>query len=311
MKDLSKFALEHKKVLDLYVKLAETKPDIAMSNAYHFIKQVCGIYYRNNSMDKNYSALISPLTYLEATCLGSKNMIKFSKKFCAFEHPTPSKNDMLNYLIWNGRKYIMGHGIDDDDIVDLYDWHFQYQCVKASDYIYELCNDHNIKCKKVIIYPGYDSSVWVDSHLSKHCFNIIEYNDKNYLVDITYAQFFKKCDNALDRLGVVGLEGPSVGCYMSLTEKGKNIAYKILNDGYIELDEDVFKTYMDAFTLSFRNGLFYEDGNNDFCVPYSVDDYKRFLCCNDRPSLEKVKCLGKQKRPLNNPNLNFSNMRFM
>jgi len=164
---------------------------------------------------------------------------------------------------------------------------------------------NGIKCEVVTIYPGYDPSAKLDIDISKHCFNVVEYNSKYYLIDITYAQFFNKSNNHLDRLGVAGLEGPNVGCYISLTPKGENIAKKILTNGYIELNEDVFKNYMDAFTLSFRNGLFYEKGNSSFCVPYSVDDYKKFLSGTDSQlKHEKLKCLGRQKRPLNNLNIN-------
>ena len=33
---------------------------------------------------------------------------------------------------------------------------------------------------------------------------------------------------------------------------------KIVKDGFVELTEHNFKHYLDGFTLSFRNGLFYE-----------------------------------------------------
>lgn len=302
MDDLSKIVLEHKAVLYSYMKTVKTTPNSTISEAYSFIKQIANIYYVNNKMSQYYNSLVSLILYLEAKCLGHKNMLEFSKKIDISN--SPDKEDLLNYIIWSARKYIMGPYVDDEE--ELYNWNFQYQCVDASNYIYHLCSENGIKCQVVTIYPGYDPSAKLDIDISKHCFNVVEYNSKYYLIDITYAQFFNKSNNHLDRLGVAGLEGPNVGCYILHTPKGENIAKKILTDGYIELDEDVFKNYMDAFTLSFRNGLFYEKENSSFCIPYSVDDYKKFLSGTDSQlKHEKLKCLGRQKRPLNNLNINF------
>ena len=311
MEDLYKIALEHKAVLDSYLKSAKRKPEETIIKAYDFAKQVANTYYRNQEMDSNYSYLTSAIHRLESKCLGSKNMLEFSRKMNTTEYPR-KKDGFFNYVVWNVRRRLMGDGAD--DIEDLFNWKFQYKCTDAASLVNTICNYEfeHVKSKKVTIYIGYDPSVYIDFDIDLHCFNIVEYDSKRYLVDVTYAQFFDKSTNHIGRMGIPRLEGPSVGYYMLLTEKGRDIAYKILTDGYIELDDGVFKTYLDAFTLSFRNGLFYEDGNNDFCVPYSVDDYKRFLVGADsQVKHEKKKCLGRQQRPLKNPNLNFRNMNFM
>lgn len=309
MEDLSKLSLEHKNILDAYIEMSKIDPDDTITKAYSFIKQVASTYYRNSKMDTNYTTLLSYLMHLEYKCLGSKNMLKFSRKM-----PTTKCSDeknVLDSIVWNTRKHLMGYGAR--GIVDLYDWNFQYKCVEASNYIHQLCQDNGLKCQVVTIYPGYDSSACINYFdILRHCFNIIKYNSKYYLLDITYAQFFDNNVNHIGRLGVPLFDGPSVGCYMLLTEKGRNIAYKILTDGYIELTEDVFKTYMDSFTLSFRNGLFYEKNDSSFCVPYSIDDYEKFLAGFDsQVKHEGVKCLGRQKRPLRNPNIDFKIKQYM
>ena len=85
-----------------------------------------------------------------------------------------------------------------------------------------------------------------------------------------------------------------------------------MTDGYIELEDEVFKTYLDAFTLSFRNGLYYEENKDNIILPYSMKDYTRFLSGKDSQARhEKVKCLGRQERPLEDPNIDFKSIKYM
>ena len=120
-------------------------------------------------------------------------------------------------------------------------------------------------------------------------------------MDITLAQFFCSKNNHPGRLGVAGLEGPSVGCYMMRLPRGQEIANALFTKGYIELDSEVFKTYMDAFTLSRRNGIYYEEGGIVF--PYSISQYKDFAKGIDsQMNHEPLHCLGLQRRPIKNPN---------
>ena len=58
------------------------------------------------------------------------------------------------------------------------------------------------------------------------------------------------------------------------------------------------KNYLDGFTLSFRNGLYYEgQENKDFTVSYSCDDYYDFLNGLDsQVNYEDLECLGEQRK---------------
>lgn len=307
MPDLYELGHEHKEVIESYKKTAKKNPKETLSKAYNFVKQIANMYYIKGKMDANYCSPFYALLDLELKCLGSKNMNKFSKIMDTTK--SPEREDVLNNIIWNGRKYLMGAGTEEQE--DLYNWFFQYRCVDASNFVNMYCKNvyDNVKSKMLTIYIGYDFSKYIDFDITKHCFNIIEYNNKKYLVDLTLAQFFHSNVNNVERLGIPRLEGPSVGYYLSLTENGRKIASKILTDGYIELDDDIFKTYLDAFTLAFRNGLYYENGDKDFCVPYSIDDYNKFLSGRDSQiKHEKIKCLGKQYRPLKNPNFDFKSI---
>lgn len=94
---------------------------------------------------------------------------------------------------------------------------------------------------------------------------------------------------------------------MLMQNNGVNISKSILQDGYIVLNEDVFKTYLDAFTISFRNGLYYEETNDfSYTTKYTIDDYIIFLNGYDSQINHEIKdTLGYQKRPLKNYQLSF------
>ena len=86
-----------------------------------------------------------------------------------------------------------------------------------------------------------------------------------------------------------------------MTEQGQNIAKNLLEKGYIKLNTELFKTYMDSFTVSFRNGLYYEQTNDySFTTNYTIEDYANFLTKKDSQiKREGIEVLGYQKRPLN------------
>ena len=67
------------------------------------------------------------------------------------------------------------------------------------------------------------------------------------------------------------------------------------------------KTYLDAFTISFRNGLYYENTLDfSYTTEYSLDDYIRFIHGDDNQINHEDKLyLGYQSKPLKNYKLNF------
>lgn len=283
------------KQLDEFIEIAKTDPEKALNDGYSFIKNIAHNYYDNGCMNDNYYKLLSKLGQLECKSLSYHNLLDFHYPFDTL-HP-PSREDVLEYIIWCGRKHLM---YGDDPIEDLYQWDFKNLCYYGSWKIEETCRKLGIKCRVIKLIPGFSPRKKIPCKLNFHCFNIIEFESKYYLVDITLAQFFCGQDNHLGRLGVAGLEGPNVGCYMVRLKGGKELAKQLFTTGYVELDENTFKTYMDAFMLKFRNGLYYEE--NGVILPYSVDQYRMFLQGEDsQVKHEKVLCLGKQKRPLKNP----------
>lgn len=180
-------------------------------------------------------------------------------------------------------------------------------CLKAASYVDRICQRENIKSHLIKIHPGYDEYKNLYNGAGFHWLNIIEVNNKYYLVDTTFQQFFYSKRNNLDRISVMGLSGCQSGRFMLMSSEGKNLAIELLKNGYCELDEKKFKLYFDSFTVSFRNGLYYESTNDySFNSVYSVDDYIRFLRREDsQVRHEGEENLGYQKRPLKNGNLKF------
>lgn len=87
---------------------------------------------------------------------------------------------------------------------------------------------------------------------------------------------------------------------MTLTEEKLKLAVSLLEKGYIELTDENGKNYFDTFTLSYRNGLYYEKTNDfTYTTPYTLKDYINFL--QGTTSLlkyEDINTLGYQKTPL-------------
>ena len=136
---------------------------------------------------------------------------------------------------------------------------------------------------------------------------IVEIENKNYIVDCTYRQFFRADTNNIDRLGVIGLCGCDPGVFMMQNKDRKRVALTLLKSGWIECTKENFKHYLDGFTLSFRNGLYYDWlGEIDYSVGYTVDDYLDFLTGDDFiTNYEPLEGLGEQEYPLKNKGLKF------
>ena len=181
-------------------------------------------------------------------------------------------------------------------------------CLRISKYIEEICQKNNIPCYCKLIEPGYINYSTLYNHYGCHAFDIVRLNDKNYLIDCTYSQFFITSKTLIDRLGIPMVTSPYAGLYMTMSENRKKVAEKIINDGWILLTDEVLKDYLDGFTIFYRNGLYYEKTNDfSFSTSYTPTDYINFLKGNDSKNKhEKMSWLGYQKRPLNDPKITFN-----
>lgn len=300
---------KQKQTIDSYSKKVDINNyDEIMSLIYKYIKEVTPEYYVKGKMDKLYDKLWVRVYYAEdrfasnVKILGAPILINQNEEL--------KNGDFINNLIIETRKYLVKNALfynSGDELIDFSQLNLTNYCETASDFVSKFCKFENVECYKIPICPGYNKTAELFDGVRWHYANIVKYNNEYYLVDLTISQFFYKYKNNLDRLGVIGCDGCYPGMFMMLDEKRKNIATTLLNEGYIKLDEATFKAYMDAFTISFRNGLYYEDTNDfSYTTNYSTDDYIRFLNGeDDQIKHEGRENLGYQKRPLKNSSLEF------
>ena len=217
--------------------------------------------------------------------------------------------DKIEYIVWFTRTRLLDTVRDEFGTdVDFNKLHLCNQCQLSSNVVKLVCDTMGIKCEKIKLDPAFTNKVRLYNGNGFHYFNIVWIDNKKFIVDCTYRQFFRTDTNLIDRLGVLGLNGCYPGIYMMQNESRKKTALELLKNGYVEYTSENMKNYLDGFTLSYRNGLYYEWlGKVDYNVSYTLDDYKRFILGEDSLlNYEPVECLGVQEIPLNNYRLNFS-----
>ena len=132
--------------------------------------------------------------------------------------------------------------------------------------------------------------------------------NKEYIVDLSYRQFFLLFFNSLNRIGIIGLGNTYPGTFMILTNNRIKVANKILKYGFIELNNITGKCYFDGFAISFRNGHFYEQTKDfSYTTFYTLEDYIRFLNKEDSQiNHESIQKLKLQTSPIKDPYIDFS-----
>lgn len=315
--DISFIIKKHLKDIDrLRNAIIRAKGDEAFDRTidfYNFIKSIADEFYDKNILyDQAYAYILNELSNCEMTLPNAYILNNpphdFNKKIIR-PNQDYSPEVVLNYLVSTTRNYLYNRLSKKNRSVPYEEYDLMGNCKLASSYIKKQAKTLKLEAKTVIIYSAYKklpSEVFGGDGV--HYISIIEIDGKMYLIDCTYSQFFllKKC--LIDRLGIMGLSGCRAGLYMSMTEERRKIAEKILKDGWIELTPEVLKHYLDGFTISYRNGIYYEDTEDfSFTAPYSVEDYENFLRGFDNQlNYEDINHIGYQMRPLKDPNMKFS-----
>ena len=231
-------------------------------------------------------------------------------------HNIFNEEDLLNYVVYQVRTRIVKAQNEFNKIylkepshLELDQIDLTNKCQIVSLNVLNECKKMGIKCRIVKIAPGFNDKEKLYAGNGEHYFNIIEINGKSYLIDLTYKQFFNTdMSNILSRMGIVKLLPCSLGTYMTIDNERRSLATTLINKGWIKLNTNSLKRYCDGFTLSVRNGLYYEIiGNVNYQTEYTDDDYYDFL--NGKDDLfkhEPREGLGIQMRPLKNPYIRFN-----
>lgn len=297
-----------------YNELSKTcdsdKQILIMQELYQYIKYISLILYnQDENFNKNYIALTSS-TLLCEKLLPKEYIVDIktnfnynSIKMCKTEDPYA----ILEYIVNQARRYILSKARYDMNPV-LENMNLMCHCIPTCNFIENICHDLNLKYQKIALNPGFTNDVNLFNGVKQHYFMIVKIRGVKYLIDCTYAQFFKLDRCLIDRLGIMKQSGCNPGVFMNLDSSRLRVAKQILKYGFIELTDDVLKAYLDGFAISYRNGLYYENTHDfTYTTDYTANNYRDFLNNEDNQLNHESKLLlGIQKQPLQNPKLSFS-----
>lgn len=271
----------------------ESEYSSSLSNIYNYVKDISHLYYSDDQIDGKYDFLMYEIAKYESSPIASNRILDVKSKI-EIVADEKSLSNILDYIVLKATKNIM------KDCTNVDDFNFTNYCFDAALNIREICRENDITCYLLPLYPAFDKQANIYKGSGYHFANIIYLNNDFYLMDITYSQFFHLGKNNLDMIGLMYHPQRNVGSFMLKTPLGHQVATTLLEKGYIKLDEKIFKTYLDAFTCSYRNGLYYEKHNDDACeVEYSIQDYINFLRGKDsQVKQEGIENLGYQLKPL-------------
>jgi hypothetical protein len=285
------------KMLDyLYYKLKKN------SKKYYLEGEMTNYYLNLKQKVLNFEHKLS-LDYICDTKIDYRN-IKDINPYSKTSSLKYEVEDILDFIVNYARQSL----INGDDVKEKYDiLDVSNECNVSSSKVSYICNQLCVSCERLKIDAGYDFNARLYNGAGYHYFNIVTISDKKYLVDCTYKQFFKTDKASLERLGIPLFCPPYPGTFMLLDEKRKEVAKTILKQGWIEATDENLKCYFDGFTISFRNGLYYENlGKISYDTDYTVEDYIRFIKGSDSQlKHENEECLGFQRKPLEDYTLKF------
>lgn len=296
--DIWKLCDEHRQILREYLSnINSYNYKEKISDVYKYVKIIDEKYYIGDNIHKSYKYIISQVIFAENNIPKNKIINIVSN----YENKIDSDN-FIDFLVYKCRKYLIRKHSLNFQKFNIDDIDFSNDCKVSSKYIKKICDANNVKSQILPIFPGYSYGAMLYNGDGFHFANLVWYNQKCYLIDATYSQFFYEKRNNLDRIGIMGMSGCMPGVFMLMNSIRENVAINLLQKGYIELTEERLKSYLDGFTISFRNGLYYEKTQDfSYTTEYTIDDYIKFLTGEDsQVNHEEKYCLGYQRKPLKN-----------
>ena len=291
------------KLNSYYEEMSKEKDNVSkMKEVYEFVKESLPYFYSEGELSYYYGRVIGLVMTCEA---------QLPKTFITESNPNFNYDDddsiynflpvdkLMDNIVLKTRKELLRYHFSRNPNESIKRQCFTNDCYDSSGIVQEICDDNDIKSYRIEIHPGFSSKANLCNGSGFHYFNILKVNNKYYLIDCTYRQFFKTKGNFLDKIGLLNMQGCLPGTFILMDKEREEVAKKLLRDGWIELDEKKLKTYLDAFAISYRNGIYYETTNDySFTANYTIDDYIRFLKGEDNQiNHEGKESLGHQKRP--------------
>ncbi|MDE6292702.1 MAG: hypothetical protein K2L98_03385 [Bacilli bacterium] len=289
-----------------------------MSELYKHMKHIAPSYAdKERYVDNSYSYFVLLLSQIEKMLpyhfiLENKPNFDFTRNYdriTSDDIKDKSEKEIIEYIVHRGRCYIAAYFCKNKDEakVDLGKLNLECNCNISSGNVKLICDSLKLFSENIVIFPAFYDEINVYDYGNKHMLTIVTIGKKQYIVDLTYSQFFLLRYNNFDRLGIPLLGGCAAGLYMSLTDEQREFAERLMRDGYVEATEENIKLYYDGFAMSFRNGLYYENMKKiTYETSYTASDYHNFIAGRDNQIRhEDFDCLGRQKKVLKNPDMSF------
>ncbi len=219
------------------------------------------------------------------------------------------EEEIVKYIVYRVRSFMAAAftGYGNQSEVDLGKVDLLGSCNEASYKVKFICDALGLYSNVAIIAPAFFDEYNIYERGNNHAFAVVQIGTKQYLIDLTYSQFFQLRGNNFNRLGIPFLGGCDVGLYMSLTEERRQFAENLMRYGYFEVTDENVKLYFDGFSMSYRNGLYYEKMPEIiYETAYTAQDYLNFIAGKDNQmNRENHAFLGRQKKILQNPQMSF------
>lgn len=275
------------------------KADQEIEKLYRYFKSIASEFFEGDILQGGYRYLNHKLVACEA--LMPKTFITDTKpryRYGMFSNEVPDTHDIkekLDWIVYMTRRYL--HIKYYSQQINFHQLDLTNQCLTASKKVKEYATQLNLDCKMVIIYPGFTKYPELYDGNGYHCINIITYDDKTYLIDCTYSQFFTLRGNNLERIGLLEMSGCLPGVFMLMNNERKRVADEILENGWIQATKGNLKRYLDGFAISYRNGLYYAKTEDySYTTIYNADDYLEFMKRHDNQvNREGEELLGFQR----------------
>lgn len=296
------------------INLIQTK----MSELYQHMKNIAPFYAdKERFVDDDYRYFIVLLDKIEKMLpyhfiLENRPNFDFTRNYdriTSDDIKDRSEKEILEYIVHRGRCFMAAYFCQNKDeaSVDLGSLNLVDYCKISSENVKLVCDRLCLPSENVIINPAFYDTINVYEEGNNHWFTVVNIGEKEFIIDLTYSQFFLLRNNNFDRIGIPFLGGCGAGIYMSLTDDRREFAERLMRDGYVEATKENIKLYFDGFAMSYRNGLYYENINSlVYKTSYTALDYLNFIAGKDNQIRhENIEYLGRQKKTLKNPNMSF------
>ena len=248
---MNKFDIYKAEVIKRYLNVKFSDLDDQADNIdelYRYVRSIQNDYFINGELSDDFDYIFRYLTLAENDL--PEGFIIESSPIDNF-NCTCDEEEVLENIINNVRLILL----KDDFSSSLIN-----MCSYSSNLVSRNAKEIDVDVKRCVIYPGFTKEhLLLRCGSGFHAFNIVTINDKKYIVDLTYRQFFLRDRNSLERIGVCRLFNTLPGRFMIMNESRLNTAFKILKYGYVEMTDEHVKNYFDGFALSFRNATYYDE----------------------------------------------------